>query len=254
MKKKHKLFLIGLLLVAIIFLSSLLVLQKITYQPTTQAIQAASSQQSYRVDETSDVVYFEPAKPVSNTAILFYQGALVEEKSYSIWASKLAENGHSVFLIRHPLNLAVLAADKAQKVLDEYDIGTYVIGGHSLGGVMASRFAHAQLESPLQAAAALKGVFFLASYPDEKGSLQDSSVPVLSVTGSNDGVLNQDTYQESKVFLPRHTLYLTIEGGNHAGFGSYGAQKGDSSPDITNSHQQEAVFATLQNWLDTLPE
>lgn len=253
MKKKHKIFLIGLLIVAVFFLSGMLILQRITYHPSVQALQAAASQQMYHVDETPEVVYFEPIKPVSDTAILFYQGALVEEKSYSLWASKLAENGHSVFLIRHPLNLAVLAADKAQKVLDEYDIGSYVIGGHSLGGVMASRFAHAQMENPLKAPV-LKGVFFLASYPDEKGSLQNSSLPVLSVTGSNDGVLNQETYQKSKVFLPKKTVYYVIEGGNHAGFGSYGAQKGDSSPDITNNRQQEAVFTTLQNWLDTLPE
>ena len=65
-----------------------------------------------------------------------------------------------------------------------------MIGGHSLGGVIASRYAASQKNG-------LKGVFS-ASYPDEKGSLAETNLPVLSLTASNDEVLNQGNYQAAK--------------------------------------------------------
>ena len=80
MKKKHKIFLIGLLIVAVIFLSGMLILQRVTYHPSVQALQAAASQQMYHVDETPEVVYFEPIKPVSDTAIFFTKALLSKKK------------------------------------------------------------------------------------------------------------------------------------------------------------------------------
>lgn len=103
------------------------------------------------------------------------------------------------------------------------------MGGHSLGGVIASRFA-----ADHQNNSALEGVFFLASYPDQKGSLKDFKGKVLSIVGSKDGVLNQSSYEKAKTYLPQQTLSVTLDGGNHAGFGSYGVQKGDNQADWTN--------------------
>lgn len=87
---------------------------------------------------------------------------------------------------------------------------------------MASRFAANQLAANDKD---LKGVFFFASYPDEKGSLADQSISVLSLTGSQDQVVNQENWQAARSFLPESTTFQTIEGGNHAGFGTYGLQK-----------------------------
>ena len=53
-----------------------------------------------------------------------------------------------------------------------------MIGGHSLGGVMASRYANANMDDER-----LKGVYFMASYPDEKGTLSKTDLPVISITG-----------------------------------------------------------------------
>lgn len=92
---------------------------------------------------------------------------------------------------------------------------------------MASRFAAEQKNDPN-----LKGVFFLASYPDEKGSLHSFSGEVVLITGNADGVLNWEAYEEAKKYLPNQTEYKMIEGGNHAGFGSYGKQKKDKDATI----------------------
>lgn len=239
-RKWIKRLLWGIVVVLVVVFASGMFLRVNTYQPTTEALNDAKTAKN-----ENKTLFFkgEPDKPT----ILFYQGALVENASYSIWAKKVSESGYPVYLIKEPLNLAVLAPNKAQKIISTNHIKNYVIGGHSLGGVMASRFAAEQKND-----SGLKGVFFLASYPDEKGSLNSFSGEILSVTGSNDGVLNWESYQEAKDYLPSQTQYKTIEGGNHAGFGSYGKQKKDKEATISNATQQTQLADILVNWLDQL--
>ncbi|MFZ1780692.1 MAG: alpha/beta hydrolase, partial [Enterococcus aquimarinus] len=74
-------------------------------------------------------------------------------------------------------------------------------------------------------------------------------IPVLSITGSKDGVLNQEAYESGKQYLPAETTFEVIEGGNHAGFGSYGAQKGDDEATIPNENQQEIISQLVLEWL-----
>ena len=252
MKKKNKIVLGFLLTLLLLFAIGFAALKNFTYQPSLSAIEAATTHSSYQVKETTDGVLFKPNKKTLPLSIIFYQGALVNQKSYSIWASKLASEGYPVYLIHHPLNLAVTNKNKAQSLVNTYTIKDYVIGGHSLGGVMASRYAHNKQIDPTTDMGHLRGVFFLASYPDSKGSLKNTALPVLSVTGSNDGLLNQKSYLESKNFLPQNSIYSSIEGGNHAGFGSYGNQKGDNQAVISNKEQQNKLYSTLSSWLNTI--
>ena len=75
------------------------------------------------------------------------------------------------------------------------------------------------------------GVIFLAAY-----STKDLEVPVLSIYGSNDGVLNMKNYNKNLPRLSDVKEYI-IEGGNHCQFGSYGFQKGDNEATITHEDQ-----------------
>src|SRR5690606_34745597 len=108
-------------------------------------------------------------------------------------------------------------ADDVLEKLEQDSIKSYVIGGHSLGGMVASRYAIHHPDG-------LKGVFFVASYPDKKGSLKQSELSVLSLFGSEDGLIDTSSYEEAKIFLPNTTQYVAIDGGNHAQFGSLGQQ------------------------------
>lgn len=119
------------------------------------------------------------------------------------------------------MNLAIFNPNLAKKVIKDEHLSQYIVGGHSLGRAMASRFAADHQDN-----SALEGVFFLASYPDQKGILKDFEGKVLSIIGSKDGVLNHSSYEWAKTYLPQQTINVALEGGNHAGFGSYGAQKG----------------------------
>lgn len=80
-------------------------------------------------------------KEIQKNKHYLLSGALVDNKSYSIWANKLAKAGYTVYLIKEPLNLAVFNPDKASSIIKTNKINNYVVGGHSLGGVITSRFA-----------------------------------------------------------------------------------------------------------------
>ena len=49
--------------------------------------------------------------------------------------------------------------------------------------------------------------------------------------------------------MPDNTTFAEIKGGNHAGFGSYGAQKGDGKATISNSQQQQELSKYIITWL-----
>lgn len=243
--KKNKLirFLViscGVLVALVI--AGLFYIHTISYRPTSQATEAAKIAKNQQ-----GTLIFQGKK--EQPAVIFYQGALVDNASYSLWAKTVSEAGYTVYLVKEPLDLAVISPNKAEKIIQENQLDSYVIGGHSLGGVMASRFA-----ANHQTDDALKGVFFLASYPDKKGSLADFKGQVLSVTGTEDGVLNWDAYHDASQYLPKQTIKKEITGGNHAGFGSYGQQKGDHAAAINNDQQQEEVAATMIAWLNAMKQ
>ncbi len=69
------------------------------------------------------------------------------------------------------------------------------------------------------------------------------------VYGTNDGVVNRDSLAKCVESLPDGSTCV-IEGGNHAGFGDYGAQDGDGEASISASEQQDlavkAVVAAIK--------
>ena len=99
--------------------------------------------------------------------------------------------------------------------------------GHSLGGVVASGYANSHSQ--------ISGLILLASYASV--DLSNSDLKVISIYGSNDGVLSFKNYEESKKNLPSNFWEYVIEGGNHSGFGSYGHQKKDGSLELEDGMQ-----------------
>ena len=69
-------------------------------------------------------------------------------------------------------------------------------------------------------------------------ALTDSGLRVYAAYGSEDGVLNREKYEADRINLPQNTTETVIDGGCHAGFGSYGAQKGDGAPVISGNSRQ----------------
>ena len=80
--------------------------------------------------------------------------------------------------------------------------------------------------------------------------LTDSGLLVYSTYGSEDGVLNREKYEADRTNLPQDTTETVIDGGCHAGFGSYGAQKGDGAPVISAEEQQQQTADALAAWMN----
>ena len=80
--------------------------------------------------------------------------------------------------------------------------------------------------------------------------LTDSGLRVYAAYGSEDGVLNREKYEADRTNLPQDTTETVIDGGCHAEFGSYGAQKGDGTPTISAEEQQRQTADALAAWMN----
>lgn len=192
-------------------------------------------------------LYFEgdPNKPL----VIFYPGALVDAESYSVWARGLSEKGYPVAIVKMPFNMALFSSDRAENIINNIRPSNYVVGGHSLGGVMASRFANKHL---IENDDKLKGVFYFASYPDKQGELANSGLSGLSINGTNDQIVNVTKQKEASNYFPDDTTFKYIEGGNHAGFGTYGKQRGEDTTYLSNQEQQNMIIEYMDEWLSQL--
>ncbi|MGQ8872237.1 alpha/beta hydrolase [Paenibacillus sp. TSA_86.1] len=219
-------------------------LASVTYSPSEQAEMKSDNQVS--VSEVKNGYQFESkGQDITQPNVVFYPGGLVEPASYAPMARALAEQGHRVYITKMPLNLAMFGGNRANSFLAEHAGESFVIGGHSLGGVFASRYAAAHTNQ-------IKGVFYLASYADDGGRLDGTNLSALQITGSNDGVLNWESWEKAKSNLPNDTTFVSIDGGNHGQFGSYGMQKGDHEPKITEQEQLQRVVHALNEWMKSL--
>lgn len=167
--------------------------------------------------------------PGSESALVFYPGAKVEYTAYLPILYDLSEQGTDVFLTKMPFNLAFLGKNKVSDIMGDYDYESWYLGGHSLGGAMAAAYA---ADHPGE----LDGLVLLAAYPTKKLPTEDFSV--LSIYGSEDGVLNMEKVEKGREYMPADYEEISIEGGNHAQFGDYGVQKGDGKATISRDEQQ----------------
>ncbi|EPT97150.1 alpha/beta hydrolase [Streptococcus agalactiae] len=172
--------------------------------------------------------------------IIFYQGALVEEEAYSQLARDLAYKGYNTYILKTPLNLPVLSPHKAKTIINQNHLTNVYLAGHSLGGVVASQNAKV---------APVRGLILLASYPSRKSDLSHKKLRVLSITASNDHILNWEKYEEAKKRLPNSSTFRTIVGGNHSRFGNYGHQKGDGKATLSHKSSEKQLATFISNFI-----
>ena len=138
---------------------------------------------------------------------------------------KIAEEGYFVALPKMTFNLAVLSSERADEIMTAYpDYKKWVIGGHSLGGAIASDYALNHQDK-------IEGIIFLASYPNK--SLAQTSLKALCLHGTEDGFSTLAKIEEKKSLFTPNTKFVLIEGGSHSQFCNYGFQAGDGKAAIT---------------------
>ena len=175
--------------------------------------------------EEDGLAVFAPEAPVAG--LIFYPGGKVEYTAYAPLMAELAKENLLCVVVKMPGNLAVLDMDAAAQIPALFpEVERWYIGGHSLGGSMAASYG-------AKHGAELEGLILLAAYSTEE--IED--LPVLSLYGTEDGVLDLEKYESYHENLPADAEEILIPGGNHAQFGSYGPQEGDGTATISGEEQ-----------------
>ncbi|HGD6982632.1 TPA: alpha/beta hydrolase [Streptococcus agalactiae] len=232
--KRHSIFLWLTTSILAILLAIGMTIYFNTYQASPLARRIAKTATNHK----NYLLFRSKGKVKAN--IIFYQGALVEEEAYSQLARDLADKGYNTYILKTPLNLPVLSPYKAKTIIDQNHLTNVYLAGHSLGGVVASQNAKV---------APVRGLILLASYPSSKSDLSHKKLRVLSITASNDHILNWEKYVEAKKRLPNSSTFRTIVGGNHSRFGNYGHQKGDGKATLSHKSSEKQLATFISNFI-----
>jgi hypothetical protein len=212
------------------------------YGAESEAVAAVAADDAVTVEERDGTYVLSPATGEATTGLVFYPGARVDPEAYVPTLAPLAESGVLVVIPEMPLNLAVLDSGAAAEPIAGYDsVERWYVGGHSLGGAMACRYAETNPDE-------VEGVVLYASYCDR--DLSETDLAVLSVLGSEDDVLTVDTERENRELLPEDREIVEIEGANHAGFGAYGEQFRDGEATLSDEVARERIAAVTVEWFE----
>ena len=205
------------------------------YHATNNALKYMKGNDEVQIFDEDLSFHFQG--PGKDKALIFYQGAKVQEEAYAEILYNLAKNGIDCFLVKMPFHFALFGKNKATEIINNnkelYD--KWYIAGHSLGGAMAAMYAADHSDN-------IDGLALLAAYSTKKLS---DKLKVVSIVGTNDKVLKWDNYDKNKVNLPSNYTEVLIEKGNHGQFGDYGFQKGDGVSEISVEEQHKQVVDAI---------
>ena len=204
---------------------------------TPGPLEAAVADPSVEV-ELGPVVMLRPSASEPERGVVFYPGARVHREAYvATWAPIVAETDTLVLIPRMPLNLAVFGRSRADTLIDEHDkLDEWWVGGHSLGGAMASSWLGTEPEADVA------GLVLWASFATAGADLAErEDLRILSVNGGRDGLATPQDVAERRSLLPEDAVLVEVAGMNHAQFGRYGDQRGDLAPTISDEQAMQAL-------------
>jgi hypothetical protein len=207
---------------------------------------AARADPAVQVVQRDGYLAVLPAGPPPTDGVVFYPGARVAPAAYvPTWAPIVARTGVAVFVPSMPLNLAFFAIGRADDVrAAEPGIDRWWLGGHSLGGAMATSYLGRNPDGDV------RGLILWASFATEGAGLRDrTDLAVLSVSGSRDGLSTPAEIAARRALLPPGAELVEIDGMNHAQFGRYGPQRGDRPPAITDAEAQRRLTDAVVSFL-----
>ena len=218
----------------------------LTGQDAYVSEEANASARSAFVEEAGGYLDVRPTGDAS-TLFIFYPGGLVRPQAYEWLGVALAPLDVRTVIVNMPLNLAVLAPERASEVLKTLDTipEEVVIGGHSLGGAMAARYAHGHAQE-------VDGLVLMAAYPAGNNDLSSIALPTLVLAAEHDGLVSPQELNERAALLPENARLELVEGAVHSFFGRYGPQRGDGVPTTTRAAAEEEIVQTLRSFLDAV--
>ncbi len=260
--KKKSLKSLSFILMGIIFTSIMGLFVYNNSVGSVQATEVTLETETESKENLRSMVYGNP--DTATKGLIFYPGANVDFKQYDTLLKGIAADNNILCIsVEMPLDIAILDVTAAGRYMISCkykNIKEWYIGGHSLGGAMAATYASIQT-SDLDIKNDIKGVILLAAYSPlslkyeshknifTQKEVVDRDVKVLNITATNDGVLNQESYEKYRKNLPDNTTDVVIQGGNHAQFGNYGAQEGDNPATISPEEQIRQTVQAIKNFI-----
>jgi len=192
------------------------------------------SNPAIEITDTDAGIVLAPAGDAADVGLVYIPGAKVDPWAYAYKVSGLvAEDGVTVVITKPWLNLAFFDVRPLSTFTGlAPDIDTWLVGGHSLGGVRAC-----------QLATDADGLALFGSYC--ANDLSESGLPVISVSGSEDGLSTPEKIADARHLLPADAEMHEIDGASHASFGDYGPQPGDGTPTISDEDMRDQLTALV---------
>jgi pimeloyl-ACP methyl ester carboxylesterase len=208
--------------------------------PTADALAALSDDEVVGVD-SSDWLVLQPVTVTPTAGLILYPGANCDIRGYAPVLRKIAAAGYLVVAMAMPFDLAIFAPNRADDVRAEFpQIREWVVAGHSLGGVVASRYAFQHQDD-------LAGLILWDSYPAETNSLADSSLPVMHIHRAMPDGRPASKFIDKRHLFPVDAQWVPVPGGMHMYFGSFdgGGYTEEWEPGISRDAQHELVVAAM---------
>ena len=181
---------------------------------------------------------------VSRAAFIFYPGGLVRPQAYEWLGIALSQVGIRTIIPEMPFDLAVFSPDRASKLLQLTGLpDTVLLGGHSLGGAMAARYA-------LKHAEQLDGLILMGAFSAKTDDLSSLLLPTLVLAAEHDGLATVDEIRSSLSRLPADAEFELVPGSVHSFFGRYGSQQGDGLATVSRTDAEPLIIEKLKAFLE----
>lgn len=226
--------------VVLLLVSGLLWLRPMAAEPV--AIAAMDDGRGVVVTVSRTRIELRPTGTVHRTGLVFYPGALVDPRAYVAMLRPMTEAGYPVVIVKAAYDIAFFDPNAPTSAIAADPATTrWVIGGHSLGGVVAAQYAG-------DGRPGVVGLLLWASFP--ASSIAAAPLTVTSISGGNDGLSTPAKIDAAKPLLPPSTRYVVIPGAVHADFGDYGEQPNDGQPAIPRAEAQAQIQQASLDLLD----
>ncbi|WP_206535693.1 alpha/beta hydrolase [Microbacterium sp. 4R-513] len=199
-------------------------------QAEPEPLAAVKADDRIVISDEPDGIIMTPAEGRSHVGLVFIPGAKVDPWAYASKLSGLvADKGVTVVITKPWLNLAFFDL----RPLGSFTtlapaVREWMVGGHSLGGVRSCQLA-TQAEA----------LVLFGSYCAQ--DLSEWQQPVLSISGSEDGLSTPEKIAEAQRLLPRDAEMVEVDGASHSSFGDYGPQPGDGTPTISDEEMTAEI-------------